>query len=286
MAVFPNGQTIGTLGGGCVEAEVRTQALSQIPIGQSKTSSFRLDHDYGWDDGLICGGIMDIHIDILAGHSAQATVQKICTAIDTRNPTEFSINYTTERGSQIYTEEILPPPHLVIAGAGHVGCALADLMRKLDFDLTIIDDRPDVLSEERFPQSHRIVGDIETELTHFNIDPQTYIVIVTRGHRHDGHALAAVIRSSAAYIGLIGSRKKIRTILSDLHQQGVSDEKLLSVHAPIGLNIGAITPHEIAVSIAAELVASRRGRGDQPAKPMKITPEFLHSFLNRKSPAE
>jgi xanthine dehydrogenase accessory factor len=283
MAVFATGQTLGTLGGGCVEAEVRTQAIQQLPTGKSKTCSFRLDHDYGWDDGLICGGIMDIYIDVLSNTVSLTKIEFICNAISHRQPVEFNISYSTEDGEQIYREEILPAPNLVIAGAGHVGCALAELMAKLDFELTIIDDRPDVLSEERFPTARRIVGEIETELANLSIDPQTYIVIVTRGHRHDGRALAAVIESAAHYVGLIGSRKKVRTILSDLHDAGISLDKLLKVHAPIGLEIGAITPNEIAVSIAAELISSRHGRADQPAKPMKITAESLQSWFARKS---
>jgi xanthine dehydrogenase accessory factor len=284
MAVFANGQTLGTLGGGCVEAEVRTQAIQLLPTGQSKTSSFRLDHDYGWDDGLICGGIMDIYIDVLSDAASAAKIESICNAISKRQPIEFAISYSTEDGEQKYHEELLPAPNLVIAGAGHVGCALAELMAKLDFELTIIDDRPDLLSEQRFPTARRIIGEIETELVNLPIDPQTYIVIVTRGHRHDGRALAAVIESPAHYVGLIGSRKKVRTILSDLHDNGIPLEKLLKVHAPIGLEIGAISPNEIAVSIAAELIASRHGRCDEPAKPMKITAESLQSWLARKSP--
>lgn len=284
MAVFAGGQTLGTLGGGCVEAEVRTQAMKQLPLAEAKTLSFRLDHDYGWDDGLICGGIMDIHIDILRGPPAAEKIQSLCDAVAGRRAAEFKICYHTERGKENYLEEILPSPRLVIAGAGHVGCALAEIMGKLDFELTIIDDRPDLLSEERFPGSTRIVGDIENKLASLEIDPQTYVVIVTRGHRHDGRALAAVIESKAGYIGLIGSRKKIRTILADLHEQGVCFDTLLKVHAPIGLEIGAITPHEIAVSIAAEIIAFRRGRGDEPARPLKITGESLRAWIDRKSP--
>lgn len=283
MAVLTTGQSLGTLGGGCVEAEVRTQALQQIASGQSKTLSFRLDHDYGWDDGLICGGIMDIHIDVLNGLAAAEKFQSIVDSIANRIPADFSFAYSLEGSQQIYREEILPPPNLVIAGAGHVGCALAAIMRKLDFDITIIDDRADLVTSDRFPEARRIIGDVESELAHLRIDPQTYVVIVTRGHRHDGRALGAVIQSPAQYIGLIGSKRKIRTIFGDLHEQGIPFEKLTAVHAPIGLAIGAISVNEIAVSIAAELIAVRRGKANQPAAPMKMSPDAIKTWLDRKS---
>lgn len=282
MAVLASGQTIGTLGGGCVEAEVRAQTLRLMDAGKSKLMTFRLDHDYGWDDGLICGGIMDIYVDVLTGPCSAEKFLSLAGSIRKREPVEFQIDYHSEAGPQTYREEILPPPKLVIAGAGHVGQALAELAARLDFDVTVIDDRVDCASEQRFPNAMRIVGDIETELSKLKIDGQTYVVIVTRGHRHDGHALAAVIRSPARYIGLIGSKRKVRTILGDLHEQGIPIEQLSSVHAPIGLEIGAVTVGEIAISIAAELIAVRHGRSGQSAEPLKISRPAIESWINRK----
>jgi xanthine dehydrogenase accessory factor len=125
-----------------------------------------------------------------------------------------------------------------------------------------------------------VVGDIEGELARYPIDPLTYVVIVTRGHRHDGRALAVVINSPAKYIGLIGSKRKVITIFQDLLSQGISVERLLEVHAPIGLELGAVTVPEIATSIAAELVAVRRGRGGQPAKPLKMDATRLAELLD------
>jgi xanthine dehydrogenase accessory factor len=121
---------------------------------------------------------------------------------------------------------------------------------------------------------------VETELAKLRIDDQTYVVIVTRGHRRDALALAAVVRSSAAYIGLIGSKRKIITIFQQLQAEQVSAKDLSRVHAPIGLDIGAVTPAEIAVSIAAELVAVRRAQADQPVLPMRLTREQLDRILS------
>jgi xanthine dehydrogenase accessory factor len=124
-----------------------------------------------------------------------------------------------------------------------------------------------------------IVGEIEQELARFPIDRHTYIVIVTRGHKHDGRALLAVVNSPAKYVGLIGSKRKVLTIFEDLQKQGVSREALSKIHAPIGLEIGAATPMEIAVSIMAELIAVRRGRGGQAVGPMKISADKFDSWL-------
>jgi xanthine dehydrogenase accessory factor len=141
----------------------------------------------------------------------------------------------------------------------------------MDFHVIVIDDRPDMASVNRFPSATIRVGTVEAELEKVRINQQTYVVIVTRGHRRDAAALAAVVRSPAKYIGLIGSKRKIIKIFSDLLEQGVSNEQLSKVHAPIGLNIGAVTPAEIAVSIAAELVAVRRESIDQPVSTMRLT---------------
>jgi xanthine dehydrogenase accessory factor len=145
----------------------------------------------------------------------------------------------------------------------------------MDFDVTVIDDRPDYASADRFPAGVTCrVGEIDHELAQAKIGPSTYAVIVTRGHRNDGRALAAVIHSRAKYIGLIGSKRKVLAIFEDLLSRGVSREVLAKVHAPIGLDVGAVTPGEIAVSIAAELIAVRRGAA-LPAGAMRVTASLL-----------
>src|SRR5262245_53897572 len=203
MLVLGDGRTIGTLGGGCVEAEVRKQALTLLSSDQSKLLEFRLDHDYGWDDGLICGGIMDIYVQIIdAGRAAPFRAMR--DALAGSRGTQFHISYELAGSQKAYIEELGPPPMLLIAGAGHVGQCIGGLAPTLDFRVTVIDDRADYASPERFPSATRIVGDIETELRKIKIDPSTYIVVVTRGHSNDGHALEDVVNSWDEFFGIIG----------------------------------------------------------------------------------
>lgn len=283
MLVTAAGQSFGTLGGGCVEAEVRRVAVELIAAGTSQLMDFRLDHDYGWDDGLICGGTMDILVQVLTTPAEAEPFRMIADTIATQRIAELRLPYRDERGEQEYVEEIGPPPVLVIAGAGHVGQALGALAATLGFQVDVIDDRADYVSISRFPAARRlIVGDIETHLASYPAHADTYVVIVTRGHRHDGRALAAVIDSPAKYVGLIGSKSKIKRIFDDLLASGVPIDKLLRVHAPIGLELGAVTVPEIATSIAAELIATRRGRAGISAGPMKMDAHELRRWLARK----
>ncbi len=288
MLVLADGRTVGTLGGGCVEAEVRRRTLEVLldsslceAASGRELMTFRLDHDYGWDDGLICGGIMDVAVEVLTA-SDRARFEALADELRANREGMFEARYLLESEAKIYREIIPPTPTLVIAGAGHVGQALAGLAGPLGFRVAVVDDRPDVLAAERFPAGvRRIVGDIEAELRRFPVDAHTYCVIVTRGHRHDGAALAAVVESPAKHVGLIGSKRKVRTILGDLFASGVSREALSRVHAPVGLEIGAVTPAEIAVSIAAELVAVRRGVAG--AGSMKMSAGELETWLDRET---
>jgi xanthine dehydrogenase accessory factor len=280
MLVLADGKTMGTLGGGCVEAEVRQRALALIQQHQSRLLTFRLDQDYGWDDGLVCGGIMDVAVQVIDSPDAALPLKDARDRIASNLGATLAIGVADEQDVAARFEIEIPPlPSLIIAGAGHVGQALAKIARELDFHITVIDDRPDYATAQRFADAKCIVGDIPQELSRAAIDAQTYIVIVTRGHRHDASALAAVINSPARYLGLIGSKTKIRSILRTLFGQGISKERLAQVHAPIGLDIGAVTPAEIAVSIASELIAIRRGRADRAASAMKIPAEQLDVWL-------
>ena len=280
MLLLGDGRTVGTLGGGCVEAEVRQQAIKLLHARTSKLLTFKLDHDYGWDDGLICGGSMDIFVQTLASRGDAEPFRAAIDAMTRGEPATLEIRYEVEGAPKTFSETLDPPAKLLIVGAGHVGQALASLATPLGFHVCVLDDRSDCASAERFPTASRHVADIETALRDWPIDAQTYVVIVTRGHRHDGRALAAVIDSPARYLGLIGSKRKVKTIFEDLLSQGASLEKLLRVHAPIGFEIGAVTVPEIAVSIAAELVAVRRGRGGVPAQPLKFDVERLRALLS------
>ncbi len=308
LLILPDLRNIGTLGGGCVEAEARRQAIGLMQDGVPRLLEFQLDSDYGWDDGLICGGNMKIFIDLpktsaeaemferlqalnaekvplvcatvvasekqgvdvgmkmifantgehigtLGDPALEAAVEEETAKVLERNSAGlFQENET----ASVFLEPLQPRPTLLIAGAGHVGQALCHLGSWLDFDIVIVDDRADFASAERLPEADKIIiGDIETELRKYPITPLTYVVIVTRGHQHDESALHSVVESDARYIGLIGSRRKIKLIFDDLLEAGISKEKLQRVYAPIGLDINSKTVPEIAVSIISQLIQIR-----------------------------
>jgi xanthine dehydrogenase accessory factor len=160
----------------------------------------------------------------------------------------------------VFFEVALPRPVLVVVGAGHVAVPVAEVGRLLDFEVVVIDDRPSFANPERFPTADRIVvDDFETALDALPITPSTYVVLVTRGHAHDVRSLRRIVDKPAAYIGMIGSRRRVFAVFKLLHEDGVPIETLLRVHAPIGLDIETETPGEIAVSIGAEILKARRG---------------------------
>jgi xanthine dehydrogenase accessory factor len=166
---------------------------------------------------------------------------------------------------------LLPRTRLLIVGGGHVGQALANLAADLDFDVWVVDDRAEYANAERFPRAERcIVGPVGPTLADLNVTPDTYCVIVTRGHNHDEEALFHLANRGARYVGMIGSRRKIKLIYDDLLNDGVSAEALRRVYAPLGIDIGSQTVMEIAVSIAAELVAHRNREGVVPGRPAAI----------------
>ena len=301
MLVFADGSQAGTLGGGCVEAEVKRRSLALLKDGEREIMTFQLDNDYGWDDGLICGGRMSMLVDpIRPGsdvayfqtlgkllHDDQACTEAVVVSDSIGEPGDrFLLNDSDEvvaaRASSDLPAEVSsnlrdvcsrPRPYvaagvsflphlqrcrLVIVGAGHVGQKVAELASDVGFRVWVADDRDDYCSEERFPSAERLlVGPIEQTAEHFRIDKNTFCVIVTRGHNHDEEALFHVIDQPARYIGMIGSKRKIRLIFDDLKRDGKTDESLSRVHAPLGFDIGSQTVPEIAVSIVAELIAHR-----------------------------
>lgn len=251
--------TIGTLGGGCVEAEIRKRAFELLGRGESRLLDFQLNHDYGWDDGLICGGGMDVAVMPVATAAEAAQFRRVLEDIAAGCSASVVFRVAHAGARREYRVLVETEPKLVIAGAGHIGAHLARLCVDLEFDVTVIDDRADFANPQRLPPPiHVLVGDIEQTLRRLPLGPDTYAVIVTRGHNHDEQALSAVIASATKYVGMIGSRRKIKLIFDDLVAAGVDPAALARVHAPIGLDINAVTVPEIAVSIAAQLVAVRR----------------------------
>ena len=321
LLILPNLRNIGTLGGGCVEAEARRQAIGLMQGGKPRLLEFQLDSDYGWDDGLICGGNMKIFIDLPKTRSEAemfTRLQKlnadkvplICATVveseqngvdvgmkmvfgtngdrigtlgnsaleadvETEIPDILERNrpsiFQKDKKMSVFLEPLQPRPTLLIAGAGHVGQALCHLGSWLDFDIAIVDDRANFASTERLPEADEIIiGDIAEELRKYRINHLTYVVIVTRGHQHDESALHSVVESDARYIGLIGSRRKIKLIFDDLLEVGIPMEKLQRVYAPIGLDINSKTVPEIAVSIASQIIQVHNGT--EKVKPFEAQP--------------
>jgi xanthine dehydrogenase accessory factor len=247
----------GTLGGGCVEAEVRRRA-HQALCGRGRIVTFELDADFGHDDGMICGGQMDI---ALCPITTSTEISAFRVAAETSPGAAAWIPLHVLEGDNLveYRVCIESQPTLYIAGAGHISRVIADLAVSLQFEVDVIDDRSQYANQRRFPEPVRThVGNIAKTLKSLPVDGDTYIVIVTRGHKHDEAALRAVIDAPAKYIGMIGSRRKVKVIFDDLRHTGVPDEQLAKVHAPVGLDIGAVTVDEIGLSIAAQLVQVRR----------------------------
>ncbi len=188
--------------------------------------------------------------------------------------------FETEPAGQVavFFDLAVPRPTLVVVGAGHVGVPIAEVGRLLDFEVVVIDDRPSFANAERFPSADRIiVDDIETAVDNLEITPSTYVVLVTRAHTFDVHALRKIVRKPAGYIGMIGSRRRVYAVFKLLRDEGVPLEDLMRVHAPIGLDVKTETPGEIAISVGAELLKARRGGGAASISDL-LRPQYRYSL--------
>ena len=218
MLVWADGRTLGTIGGGCYENDAFWKARESLSSGRPQLLHYELNDDFAQENGLICGGRMDVHIDPLT-----------------------------------------PSPRLFIIGAGHVGHHLARIAGDVGFRIHVVDDREKFANAERFPGAEVVVQSIPEWLHRADLPASAYVVVVTRGHQHDLDAMRALAARDLKYLGLIGSRAKVARIYDALRAEGMPAECLQRVHAPIGLDIGAVTPAEIAISILAELIAVTRG---------------------------
>jgi xanthine dehydrogenase accessory factor len=218
MLVKPDGAIAGTIGGGSLEAQVIEEAIGVIKQGKPKHLHMSLSAKEAGEAGMICGGDLEVFI-----------------------------------------EPILMTPTLYIFGGGHISLSLARIAKLIGFKIAVIDDRAEYANAERFPEAEMVLADDFTKaFSKLKIDKTSYIVIVTRGHQNDELVLEWAISTPAKYIGMIGSKSKVKTTYSHLLTKGVSKETLDSVHSPIGLAIDAQTPEEIAVSILAEIIKVRR----------------------------
>ena len=229
MLVRDDGSIAGTIGGGCVEAEVWQAAREVMESEKPRTLTFNLNHDPKYDSGLVCGGTLEV-----------------------------------------FVEPVLPVSNLYLFGAGHVALSLYKVARLAGFDVTVIDDRESYANRERFPEARDIYSeDFDKTMAQLAPPENSFIVIVTRGHRDDMRVLRWAIEQPSRYLGMIGSRRKVLAIYQELEKEGISRKKFERVHAPIGLDIGAITPEEIAVAFVAELFAVR-GLADAGVRSMRF----------------
>jgi xanthine dehydrogenase accessory factor len=315
-----DGSSFGSIGGGCVEAEVWQGAREVMRKKEGEILHFNLTAEQLAEGGLICGGNIDIFVEPLqeefipiyrevmkmqqkGGAGVLATVisrdrvipkgerskalfkisgEKVGSLFDGKEleqrileESEALLNekkprvivLRSGRGEdaswkqmEVLLEPILSEPTIYIFGAGHISQQLSPLAKRVYFKVVVIDDREMFANRERFPEADEvIVSEFEECFDRFSIDESSYIVIVTRGHLYDGFVLEQAVKTNARYIGMIGSKRKIRTLYQNLMEKGIPKETLNRVHAPIGIDINSETPEEIAVSIVAELIKVRGG---------------------------
>ena len=217
MLVREDGSIAGTIGGGCVEAEVWAAAKEVMQKEAPRKMVFNLNNEASYDNGLICGGTLEV-----------------------------------------FVEPILPQPMLYLFGGGHVSTAVAKAASAAGFGVGVVDDREAFANKERFPMTQEIFTSYEDAFQKIHPNAASYLVIVTRGHKEDMRVLAWAVRTEARYVGMIGSKRKVLSVYKALEGDGYKPEEFERVYAPMGLEIGALSPEEIAVSIVAELVAVRR----------------------------
>jgi xanthine dehydrogenase accessory factor len=229
MVVFADGRQVGTIGGGCVEAEMAVRARQVISSRRSQLAPYDLTADQAGEDGLVCGGRM-----------------------------------------QVFIEPIESEPVLCLFGAGHVAQPLAHLAKLAGFRVEVADDRVKFANRERFPDADLVLAEPFAEAARkLTLGRNSYAVVVTRGHKGDADVLEGVLDKPLRFVGLLGSRAKMIHVCSALEERGIPLETLATVHTPLGLAIGAVTPEEIAVSILAEMIAVRRGADPARAGSMK-----------------
>jgi xanthine dehydrogenase accessory factor len=228
MLVREDGSIAGTIGGGCVEAEVWAAAKEVMQKEAPRKMVFNLNNEASYDNGLICGGTLEV-----------------------------------------FVEPILPQPMLYLFGGGHVSMAVAKAASAAGFGIGVVDDREAFANKERFPMAQETYTNYEEAFEKIHPNAASYLVIVTRGHKEDMRVLAWAVRNEARYVGMIGSKRKVLSVYKALENEGYKAEEFEHVYAPMGLEIGALSPEEIAVSIAAELVAVRRNAATAAHKKLK-----------------
>ena len=260
---FADGRICGTLGGGCLEAEIQDRARRALVSRAPATFDLVLDHDFGWDDGLICGGKVSGLILPRAAEAGELwrAIAECNEPITWGVRADFSLGQVTGEPTRqwLYTETVSPPCQLWIAGSGHIAQAVASLALELDFDVTVFDDRPSLANHEFFPQGTKFrVGAWEQLLADPLSSVPTFGLIVTRGHQRDALVLREWIHRGFVFLGMIGSSRKKRLIFEQFVRDGLAtEEQLAQVACPVGIDINSVTVPEIALSIMAQYVQKR-----------------------------
>ena len=231
MLVRDDGSIAGTIGGGCVEAEVWAAAKDVMHKEAPRKMVFNLNNEATYDNGLICGGTLEV-----------------------------------------FVEPILPQPILYLFGGGHVSMAVAKAASSAGFGVAVIDDRETFANAERFPMAQEIYPTYEDAFEKIRPNTASYLIIVTRGHKEDMRVLGWAVRTPARYVGMIGSKRKVLSVYKALENDGYRPEEFQRVYAPMGLEIGALAPEEIAISIVAELIAVRRNAESAAHKKLNYEP--------------
>ena len=268
-ALFYNdGRIQGTLGGGCLEAEIQHRAIQSLRSGEPAKFDLLLDHDFGWDDGLICGG----KVEGLILPNAQKSGEQFWTALAEGNTTvtwgvaaeNYSIGFCESpnekaRAQFLYCETVQPPCTLWIAGAGHIAQAVAPLALQLDFRVTVFDDRPVLASSQFFASEVALQTDVWEKLLAIPLPAgPAFGLIVTRGHRHDALVLQDWIHKPFLFLGMIGSARKARIIFEHFTEEKIATaEQLQRVACPVGIKIRSTSVPEIAVSIMGQFIDKR-----------------------------
>ncbi len=292
MFVGEDGRFFGTVGGGCMEAEVWQEARKVMKTKEAKFVHYRMNGKEVEDGGMICGGNVDVFLEPLFERhkglfEAVQNLEKrgrrailvtrfgkdyfLKSLVDAyggmwgdpiENSDQYGQFFSEKRpkvlGDGVVIEPIRIASTLYIFGAGHISRYVAQAAKMVDFNVVVIDDREDFANKARFPEADKvIVADFRKVFEDLDYEGDIYDVIVTRGHKHDAYVLEEALKKPAKYIGMIGSRRKIKMVYDYLKDKGVGDAALSAVHAPIGLKINSETPQEIAVSIVAELIQVR-----------------------------
>src|SRR6202166_4886852 len=217
MLVREDGSIAGTIGGGCVEADVWAAAKEVMQKEVPRKMVFNLNHEASYDSGLICGGTLEI-----------------------------------------FVEPILPQPVVCLFGGGHVSIAVANAASAAGFGIAVVDDREAFANLQRFPMAQAVHTSYAEAFEKIRPNASSYLIIVTRGHKEDMRVLGWAVRTEARYVGMIGSKRKVLSVYKALENDGYRPEEFQRVYAPMGIEIGAVAPEEIAISIVAELIAIRR----------------------------